>query len=558
MSVVANQQAIGIFNNSENTEQPKSFYINCDFSVDTVWSVELVQAREFTRFQSIRTIYYNLLACANDVIVVSPTTQQRITFKAGKQGYMPILVSLGMQLSITGVSPDVAQFNLLNVDMPPYEWPQSGGSGGTYTAGAGLQLIGTQFSVPNGGITRAMLANGAATSVIGRAAGTIGAEADIAATADGQVLQRAGGVLTFAAPPAPGSGTVPLSSLATQAANTVVANNTAGVASPTAVPYASMPWVLKAGDTMTGDLSINSAGPYLLSLRRTGSTGTFLRIMTNNTANNSLIGETRFFGVNSVSVDSLFSGMAGRIITNTSGAEDGQIEYSTIVAGAYASRFNIKQGVYTPNATGGDKGADTANVISYYENGTALTAKYAQLGVTNTFLQGQNIGNGSGIQYVILNGGNSGSNAGGLFSVSNGGTLIGRWGNKSAVFGIAYDATLVYYSNGSGHDFLNSVATSIFKAYEAGGVTIGSPTGGSQGAGTANANSYYANGSLSIDSSNTHYTSVFTFATLPAATANRRAIISDGAAAPVFSAAAAGGGTLRTPVYADGSIWRNG
>jgi hypothetical protein len=54
-------------------------------------------------------------------------------------------------------------------------------------------------SVSPGSISRAELTNGDPTSVIGRSAGTSGPEADIDATVDGQVLQRASGVLTFAA-----------------------------------------------------------------------------------------------------------------------------------------------------------------------------------------------------------------------------------------------------------------------------------------------------------------------------------------------------------------------
>jgi hypothetical protein len=53
----------------------------------------------------------------------------------------------------------------------------------------------------------------------------------------------------------------------------------------------------------------------------------------------------------------------------------------------------------------------------------------------------------------------------------------------------------------------------------------------------------------------------FTYATLPSAStagAGARAIISDGAASPTFTAAAAGSGSLYTPVYSDGTTWRNG
>lgn len=55
-------------------------------------------------------------------------------------------------------------------------------------------------AVPNANsITNAMLRDSVATSVIGRSAGTAGDPADIQATADGQVLTRAGGVLVWRA-----------------------------------------------------------------------------------------------------------------------------------------------------------------------------------------------------------------------------------------------------------------------------------------------------------------------------------------------------------------------
>lgn len=53
---------------------------------------------------------------------------------------------------------------------------------------------------------------------------------------------------------------------------------------------------------------------------------------------------------------------------------------------------------------------------------------------------------------------------------------------------------------------------------------------------------------------------VFTFATLPAAAgiAGAMAQISDGAAAPAWNAAAAGGGAVSTPVFSTGAAWNNG
>ena len=52
-------------------------------------------------------------------------------------------------------------------------------------------------------ITNAKLRDSAGTSVIGRSAGSTGDPADIVATADGQILTRAAGVLVFASPSTP-------------------------------------------------------------------------------------------------------------------------------------------------------------------------------------------------------------------------------------------------------------------------------------------------------------------------------------------------------------------
>lgn len=64
-------------------------------------------------------------------------------------------------------------------------------------------------AIANNSITRAQLVNGGALTVIGRAANSSGAVADITATVDGQVLQRSGSAL--------GWGTVPTLSIADNA-----------------------------------------------------------------------------------------------------------------------------------------------------------------------------------------------------------------------------------------------------------------------------------------------------------------------------------------------------
>jgi len=67
-----------------------------------------------------------------------------------------------------------------------------GAESGTYEAGAGLALDDDTFSVAAGGVTRAMLADATALSVIGRSADSAGAPADIAIDANGKYIGRRG------------------------------------------------------------------------------------------------------------------------------------------------------------------------------------------------------------------------------------------------------------------------------------------------------------------------------------------------------------------------------
>lgn len=64
-------------------------------------------------------------------------------------------------------------------------------------AGGGDLSANRTLSISANGITDALLRQGGATSVVGRSAGTTGNLADIAASADNQVLRRSGGVLAF-------------------------------------------------------------------------------------------------------------------------------------------------------------------------------------------------------------------------------------------------------------------------------------------------------------------------------------------------------------------------
>jgi hypothetical protein len=90
------------------------------------------------------------------------------------------------------------------------------GTAQIYTAGAGLDLTGVQFSVETNGITNAMLRQSAGLSVIGRSGNTTGDVADVTAGTDHQVLRRSGTAVGFGAvaldQSAAVSGTLPVTS----------------------------------------------------------------------------------------------------------------------------------------------------------------------------------------------------------------------------------------------------------------------------------------------------------------------------------------------------------
>jgi hypothetical protein len=68
-----------------------------------------------------------------------------------------------------------------------------------YSAGTGLTLTGTQFSVTTNGITDTLIRQSGALSVVGRSANSTGNVGDISAGTDNQVLRRSGTSLGFGA-----------------------------------------------------------------------------------------------------------------------------------------------------------------------------------------------------------------------------------------------------------------------------------------------------------------------------------------------------------------------
>jgi hypothetical protein len=96
-----------------------------------------------------------------------------------------------------------------------------------YSAGTGLTLTGTQFSVTTNGITDTLFRQSAGLSVVGRSANSTGDVADITAASDYQVLRRSGTSIGFGAVSLDQSGAI-TGTLATGNGGTGLASYTAG------------------------------------------------------------------------------------------------------------------------------------------------------------------------------------------------------------------------------------------------------------------------------------------------------------------------------------------
>lgn len=123
-----------------------------------------------------------------------------------------------------------------------------------YSAGAGLDLTGTQFSVETNGITNAMLRQSAGLSVIGRSANTTGDVADITAASDNEVLRRSGTSIGFGSVATGGiaDDAVTNDKLRESAALSVIGNATNATANPADIAAASDHQVLRRSGTSIG------------------------------------------------------------------------------------------------------------------------------------------------------------------------------------------------------------------------------------------------------------------------------------------------------------------
>lgn len=127
--------------------------------------------------------------------------------------------------------------------------------------------------------------------------------------------------------------------------------------------------VTNADNSFTADQTLsftdagNTSGPHILLDRNSSSP-----------ASGDSIGRIKFLGRDSGAASQDYGSIFGTIITTTAGAEYGEIRFAPTQNGTTGtSTIRIGGGLYTSNATGGDKGVETINASEYYKDGVRAT-----------------------------------------------------------------------------------------------------------------------------------------------------------------------------------------
>lgn len=322
-----------------------------------------------------------------------------------------------------------------------------------------------------------------------------------------------------------------------------------------------------------------TAGPYISTYRNSASP-----------AASDQIGVFLFRANNSTPAATNYAALQGQIIDPTAASEDGRFDFQTVVAGALATRAYIQAGVAIGSATGGDKGANTFNVTTLYENGTALTAKYGQLAASNTWTTTNVFGYAASSGALVemsfdtdfgaplgLVSSQASANPGPNFLFRRISPSVAASDLAGQFLFQAYDNVNTVQSYGALRMRLSDIVTVTLtgrleyagfyngsyaqRGYWSGGLVVGSPTSGDLGTGTFNAVTIYENGTslaakyAALGTANTFTNPQrlpsYTVAGLPAGAAGDIAFTSNGR--KNGEGAGAGTGVL---VFHDGTAWR--
>lgn len=110
------------------------------------------------------------------------------------------------------------------------------------------------------------------------------------------------------------------------------------------------------------DRAANSVGPFLLTRHQPTAA-----------ADGDTVGGFSFIGRDDAGNNATYAGFSVISSTVANTTEAGRFQIETLVAGASGGRVLVGAGLYTPNATGTDKGVDTINAKAVYDDNVLLT-----------------------------------------------------------------------------------------------------------------------------------------------------------------------------------------
>ncbi len=305
-------------------EDPKAIFGVVDFSLSTQWTGDLLEQMQTKRIQSIRTIYFDLINCANNVTLFWPQTQQRMILPRGGWGYIPVVVSDKADFVLTGTSPDIFRMHLINKDIDPI----------IYDPNAGFLPV-------------AAITVSASPRLIGRFSAGAGPAEEISLTAPFSI---AGGAFSAQA----------------AAQYNIMARRSAGAGAfeDSTRLQANIPGLELANvfDSVLGGQEIRSPAnvdSLLLTVVDNGASGPFLVCFHESAspAVNDVIANWVMRGRDSGGNLQNYAQMRTTISDPTSGSEDAVFSILTAQAGVVGFRLFVGGGIYTRNAS--DLGDDT-------------------------------------------------------------------------------------------------------------------------------------------------------------------------------------------------------
>lgn len=170
-----------------------------------------------------------------------------------------------------------------------------------------------------------------------------------------------------------GAGTGDPEDLTAAQARTAIGLGTAATQN-TGTSGANVP-LLNAANTWSANQAIILSGAdFVVEDTDTGTDGARITLFHNSAspAASDVIGIILANGKDSAGNTETYAQINQRAVSVTNTTEQGAFDFFTNTNGTIAYRLSLQLGLYTPSATGGDKGADTINASAVYDDNTLL------------------------------------------------------------------------------------------------------------------------------------------------------------------------------------------